>query len=313
MAVAVPVARARETLQEVHQRLLERSADFATINYVYVLDADGKLHGVLSVKELFSKPLTRTVGEVCKKTFIASIHPESHQKDAAYLALKHGIKAIPVVDKNHVFLGEIANDAILSILHKEMHGDTLKRAGIRHPGAVHSNVLELSLWTSLRHRIPWLLIGLFGGLLAARIIGVFEETLAKNLVLAAFIPLIVYMSDAVGTQMEAYIIRDLAIEKKLPFLRYLVRHFIVVSAIALVLAVLLIGSYGTFYHDWHMAGVLGLALFFAVLSSVVTGLVVPYLFSRFTLDPADASGPVATVLQDILSIVIYFGIATLLL
>lgn len=313
MAVAVPVARAEETLQEVHQRLLERSADFVTINYVYVLDTEGKLHGVLSVKELFSKPLTRTVGEVCKKTFIVSVHPESHQKHAAYLALRHGIKAIPVVDKNHVFLGEIANDAILSILHKEMHEDTLKRAGIRHAGGIHANVLKLPLLDSLRHRIPWLIVGLLGGLIVAKIVTLFETTLSENLILASFIPLIVYMSDAVRAQMEAYIIRDLALDRSLPFGRYMLRHCAVLIVLALGLSTLLFASFGGLYGDWSVAFVLASALCIAILSSLVTGLIIPYVFEKLSLDPADASGPIATIIQDMLSIVIYFGMAMLLL
>lgn len=313
MTVQVPVASAHETLAQVHERLLERSADFATINYVYVLDAQGKLDGVLSVKELFSKPLTRTVGDVCKKTFIVSVHPESHQKHAAYLALRHSIKAIPVVDRNHVFLGEIANDAILSILHKEMHEDTLKRAGIRHAGGIHANVLKLPFLVSLQHRIPWLIVGLLGGLVVAKIVTLFETTLSQNLVLASFIPLIVYMSDAVRAQMEAYIIRDLALDRSLPFGRYLLRHCAVLVVLAVALSALLFFSFGAIYGDWRVAFVLAAALCIAIFSSLVTGLIIPYTFEKLSLDPADASGPVATIIQDMLSIVIYFGIATLLL
>lgn len=313
MTTAVPVARPHETLKQVHERMLRNSKEYVTINYVYVLDAGGKLTGAISVKELFSLPLERLVGDVCVKKSLVYVHPESHQRHAAYMALRHNLKAIPVVDKNHVFLGEIANDVILTILHKEMHEDTLKRAGIGHAGGIHANVLKLSLVDSLRHRIPWLVIGLFGGLLVARIVTLFQTTLAQHIVLASFIPLIVYMSDAVRTQMEAYIIRDLALDKSLPFVRYLLRHLVVLAALAFLLSALLFVSFGLIYGDWSVAFVLGAALCAAIFSSLVTGLIIPYAFERFGMDPADASGPVATIIQDILSVVIYFGIATLLL
>ena len=313
MTKDVPVAHAEETLQEVHQRLLQRSGEYKTINYVYVLDHDRKLQGVLSVKELFSKPLTRTVGEVCTRMPLVYVHPDSHPKHAAYQALRHNLKAIPVLTKSHQFLGEITSDTILRVLHKEMHEDVLKRAGIRHGGGVHANVLQLSLLQSLRHRLPWLAIGLFGGILVATIVTFFETTLAENIVLASFIPLIVYMSDAVRAQMEAYIIRDLALDTSLPFGRYLLRHFIVLAALAFALSALLLVLFGFIYGDWSVGFVLSAALCAAIFSSLATGLIIPYAFERFGMDPADASGPVATIIQDMMSIVIYFGIATILL
>ncbi len=313
MTADVPVATESQTLREVHDMLARRGRKYETINYIYVLSSQKKLVGVLSVRDLFSARMSAKAGEVCVRKKLVTVHPSAHQEHAAYLALRHTLKAIPVVDVNRKFLGEITSDSILHIMHKEMHEDALKRAGIRHPGAVHANVLELPLLDSLRHRIPWLILGLIGGLLAANIVGFFEATLQKNIMLAAFIPLIVYMSDAIGTQMEAYIIRDLAVDRDLPFPLYLLRQFIVVVAISVFLAILLFGSFGLLYSDWYMGFVIGLSLFVASVSSVCTGLIIPYGFSRLSLDPADASGPIATIVQDMLSIVIYFGIATALL
>ena len=87
------------------------------------------------------------------------------------------------------------------------------------------NIFHLSLKVAIRHRLPWLGLGLFGGILASGIVGNFEEIISKNLVLAAFIPLIVYMSDAVGTQMESFAIRDFALHKNLNFFKYFLRQF----------------------------------------------------------------------------------------
>ncbi len=313
MTVFVPIAREGQTIGQIHDLLASNAKDFKSINYVYVVDADSKLIGVLSIRDLFVKMREAKVGDVCKRSPLVSIHPESHQERAAYLALRHNIKAIPVVDKNHVFLGEITADSILSILHKEMHEDSLKRAGIRHPDALHGTVLTLSLFSSFRHRIPWLLLGLIGGLLAAKIIGFFEATLEENLVLAAFLPLIVYMSSAVGLQMQTYIIRDLATEQTIRIQPYLMRNVFVVVSIATVLSLLLLGAFGFFFSDWHMGFVLALSLFASVCSSLCTGLLIPFLFSKLSLDPADASGPIATILQDMMSIVIYLGIASAML
>lgn len=313
MTREVPTAFEDETLAVLHQRLVHEAKSFKTVHYVYVLDRENRLIGVLSIGQVFSPSMHSKIGELCKRSPLPTVHPTAHQETVAYQALRHSIKSVPVVDKAGHFLGAVTSDTILSILHKEMHEDTLKRAGIRHPDAVHANVLSLSLFASYRHRIPWLLLGLIGGILSAKIIGFFESTLSQNLVLASFIPLIVYMSDAVRAQMEAYILRDLSFDPRLVIFRYMWRNLVVVAFIGLSLAVFLGASYGLISDNWYMSFVLSVSLFTAVLSSVCTGLLIPFAFTKCSLDPADASGPTATIIQDLLSIVIYFTIATVLL
>ena len=175
------------------------------------------------------------------------------------------------------------------------------------------NISHLSLKKSLLHRIPWLVIGLFGGIFAARIVKSFENILSEHFVLAAFIPLIVYMSDAVGTQMEAFVIRDFAIHPRLNFIKYLFKQFIIVFVIGLLLGTVLF-TYAFFSHyGLRTSLALSLSLFFAIVSSVFTGLIFPLIFRGSKTDPANASGPIATVVQDILSVTIYLATAYLLL
>ena len=175
------------------------------------------------------------------------------------------------------------------------------------------NIFHLSLKVAIRHRLPWLGLGLFGGILASGIVGNFEEIISKNLVLAAFIPLIVYMSDAVGTQMESFAIRDFALHKNLNFFKYFLRQFSVISVIGVVLSMLLFLFVIAFHTDLKLAFVISVSMFFSIISSVITGLLFPRYFNRHRLDPANASGPIATITQDILSIIIYFTIASVLL
>jgi magnesium transporter len=161
--------------------------------------------------------------------------------------------------------------------------------------------------------MPWLVLGLLGGILAARIVGGYEDILSKNLILAAFIPLIVYMADAVGTQMEAFIIRDLAVNPKLVFSRYLLKQIAIIAVLGSFISMLLFTISFLIYHTINVSIVLAISLFCAILSSVFSGLLIPWLFARMKFDPADASGPIATILQDTTSIVVYFSIASLLL
>ena len=172
--------------------------------------------------------------------------------------------------------------------------------------------MKLSTTTLIKHRLPWLVLGLMGGIATSHIVSSFEEVLQKNLILAAFIPLIVYMSDAVGDQMEAFVIRDLAIHK-LNFIKYIGRQFLITAFIALLLGTVLFIYTVISQKDPKIALVLSTALFTSTTSSVFTGLVLPLIFNKIHLDPANASGPIATIIQDLLSVTIYFSVASYLL
>jgi magnesium transporter len=315
MTTKVPVTTPEKTLAEVEAMLKReiKKGMFKSIDYIYVLDAKRRFIGILSQKDLYRYTGTAKVGKVCKRKSLIHMKASSHQERAAYLALQHNIKAIPITDHNHVFLGVIHNDALLSILYKEMHEDILHLVGIHHSQASTTSVFELSLFDSFWHRAPWLFLGMVGGLLSANIIGLFENTLQENLILASFIPLIMYMSGAVGAQMVAYVVRDLALDQKLAFGKYFLRQSLIVLMVSVCFGLLLFLMSMVFQRGLELSMTLGISLFGAIASSIVSGLLVPYAFARMRMDPADASGPIVTIIQDILSIVLYFAIATALL
>ncbi|MBU0530948.1 MAG: magnesium transporter [Candidatus Uhrbacteria bacterium] len=175
------------------------------------------------------------------------------------------------------------------------------------------DVIKTPVRTSFRHRAPWLIVGLFGGILSAHFISFFESTLERNLILAAFIPMIVYMNDAVGTQLEAFVIRDMSLNRRLNFRRYFLRQFMVVFLIALSASLIIMAYSFLVYQDLRMSEVLGIAMLIGICSSVFTGLIIPRLVSKTRNDPANVSGPIATIIQDMFSVVIYFLIATAIL
>ncbi|MBN1585507.1 magnesium transporter [Candidatus Uhrbacteria bacterium] len=312
MLTAVPTVSESALIGDVERLLTRKIADFDTINYIYVLDGEGRLKGISSVKEVFRTPKNRPINEVMARK-IVSVHPHTDQERAALSALKHGFKAIPVVGHDGIFLGVLPSDVILGILNREATEDIMRFGGVYRSSGGFDDILVMTPLQSIRHRLPWLLLGLAGGLLVARIVGGFEETLSDNLVLAAFIPLVVYMADAVGAQMEAFIIRDLATDPNLRFGNYLVRQLSAVFLIGVIAGGLSFLASLITYRDYAVSVVLGISLLFAVLTSVLTGLIVPYAFSRMRMDPANASGPIATIIQDILSVVVYFSVASLVL
>lgn len=167
--------------------------------------------------------------------------------------------------------------------------------------------------SEIKTRLLWLLIGLFMSLGIAKIIESFESTLQQNLILASFIPLVVYMSDAVGTQMEAMIIRRLHKRQHFDFMKFLKEQGVIVIAVALIIGLVSGLAIFVFKGSIELAIVIGASLFCGIISSLLTGTLMPYLFWKLHNDPAEASGPIATVIQDALSVVIFFLIATALL
>lgn len=314
MITNIPLVSPDDTISKIEEMLLKKVKEFETINYIYVAYKNGKLAGVISIKDILRQPKTKKVSEIMIKNLITA-HPYTDQEKVAYLAIKNNIKAIPIIDKDGIFLGIVPFDTILNITYQEAAEDVFRAAGFHNPQgfAKYDNVLTMPIWQSIKHRLPWLLLGLLGGILAAKIVGAFENTLEKNLILAAFIPLIVYMADAVGTQMEAFIIRDFAVSPQLKFSKYFFKQLYVILLIAAITSTVLFLATYLIYGGVIISTILAIGLLAAIISSLLTGLVVPYLFNKLKQDPANASGPVATIIQDLLSVLVYFFIASLLL
>lgn len=314
MTDKIPVAPISADIGEIERMMIRQTKEgkFETINYIYLVDNNKKLKGVISVKELFRQPKNKRAADLMAKELITA-RPHTSQERVSYLAMKNNIKAVPIIDKDDALLGVVSNDVITSIVYKETNEDLLRFAGIHRPRAMIDNVLELSTMQSLRHRFPWIFFGLLGGVAVASIIGTFEEIIEQNIILAAFIPLVVYMASAVGAQMEVFIVRDLAISHKLDFARYFFRQLGVVFLIGLLSSATLYLMCLIFYKNAAVGFVLAVALLMAIISSVLTGLIIPYSLSKLRVDPANISGPIATIIQDALSVVIYFTIASRLL
>lgn len=309
----MPVIPQSFTVAETLKFISDNINRFDTIDYIYVTGDAERLTDVVSIKDLYRSPPAQYASQIHQTPSIISAKPSTVPEEMAYLAMKHGIKAVPVVDDAGRLIGVVPHDGITRILHKELREDILGLAGVQQEHTAIDNVMDMPVFRALRHRLPWLLIGTAGGLIIAQIIGQFEQTLRDNIILAAFIPLIVYIADAVGTQLEAFVIRDFALFRKLEFARYFSRQFIVVLGLAAVLGTIIGITGWVFYQRAEVGVVLGLAVGAATLSAVFSGMVIPYIFRLFAVDPANASGPLGTIIQDALSVVIYLLIASAVL
>lgn len=309
MTADVPTAKITETIADVEDKLIKQAAKFETLNYIYVIDDAKRLIGVFSIKELFRKPKTSLVKDLMKKDPVA-VFPHTHQERVALTALAHSIKAVPVVDRERILLGVVPSDVILDILHEEQTKDLLRFAGIQTRQKGAAGLLTLSPWDAFRRRVPWLVIGLLGGIGAASVVEAFELTLNENVLLAAFIPAIVYMADAVGTQTQTIFIRALAIDRKFSLKSYLWRESQVGLLIALALGSLIGFAILLIWKSPMLAVILSLSFFFAIMLAVGVAILMPSIFNRAKLDPAIASGPFATVIRDVMTLVVYFTIAS---
>ncbi len=307
---AVPILQLESTIFDAKKLLVEKNSALETINYFYVINGEEKLVGVFSIKEIYCYPDDFKVKNLMQ-TKIFKVLSDAHQEEVAIMALKHNIKAIPVVDKNNHFLGVVPSDIILRILHTEHVEDFLKSAGLV---GQFINLKTSSSWDLAKARIPWLIFGLFGGILAASVVSFFESAIQSYFVLAAFIPLVVYMADAVGAQTQAIFIRNLVFNAEVNIKKYLLRELVTGFLIASILGGLLF-VLSIFIHSapYFIGIILAVALFFTVLTAMLIGVLTPSLIRKMKKDPAVGSGPLATIVTDITSLVVYFLIASIML
>ena len=310
MIEQVPLCYLDNTILDVRKMLLKEMKNLETINYIYVVNKNRKLVGVFSIKEIFRSPEKTLIKEITEKE-VVKVRPYADQEKVAILALENNLKSIPVVDKNSKLLGVVPSDIILDILHSENVEDFLKMAGINSP---LQKILKGSAFYLFKVRIPWLILGLLGGIVGATIIAFFEGPLKENFILASFIPLILYMSGAVGNQTEILLIRNMAIDNKISVWKYFFRELWTSLFIALILASLLfLISLFFFNAPYYISIILSSSLFIGIFVSVLIGVFMPYILKGFGKDPAIGSGPFSTITRDVLSLIIYFTIANYLL
>lgn len=308
----VPICSGETSMGKVKEYLEINSPQFKNIDYIYVLDEKNILKGVLSIKEVLSSSSDLKVKNIMQTEPITA-QKDTSQEEMVYLALSHGLKSIPITSQDNEFLGILAHDDILRIFNREIQKDIFNFGGVFHKVGEEYTSIRSSTGHMIRSRLPWLIVGVMGGILAASLIAQFEELLSSFIALASFIPVMVYMSDAAGTQSEALIIRSLALDPKLSFKSYLIREIKVAGVIAIISGALA-GIMAMITRSNPMLGAIIFAsMFFSIIASVVIATVAPLLFKKINFDPAVATGPLATIVSDITTLAIYLGVALLLL
>ncbi len=303
----VPVASPFQRVAEVREHLAGQRYDSAS--HIAVCEADRFL-GVVTIEALLCAAADATVESLVDRG-APVVQPGVDQEVAASRAVSHGASALAVVDRDGRFVGMMPPHRLLRVLLSEHEEDLARSAGLLRTTAVARSASEESVPRRFRHRLPWLLLGLGGALLAADLVGSFERQLQLNVMLAFFIPGIVYLADAVGTQTETVVVRGLSLG--VPMRRMVARELLAGVLIGVALAAVALPFVWWRWNDAGLALSVGVSVFAACSTGTVAAMMLPWLFDTFALDPAFGSGPLATVVQDLLSIWIYLSITSLVM
>jgi magnesium transporter len=278
------------------------------VHSIYVVDDNNRLLGTLSLKKL----LTTSTRTPIKELFNQNVKSVEATEEGASVGLtmqKYDLVVMPVIDALGHLLGRITIDDVLDLIREEAKEDYNFASGLTEEVESDDSVMIIT-----RARLPWLLIGLMGGMLAASVISRYEGALSELPKMAFFIPLIAAMGGNVGVQSSAIVVQALA-EKTLMGTLWsrLVKEVLVALVNGLICSALIIGAGLLFGYGTNLSLTVALALLIVIIVAALIGTSVPIVLDRYKIDPALATGPFITTMNDILGLFIYFTIGHLIL
>ncbi|MEY2543325.1 MAG: magnesium transporter, partial [Verrucomicrobiota bacterium] len=313
------------TVKEVLDHIREFGRDTETLNVIYVVDDRGKLIDDVRMREFLLKPLDAKVGDIRDKTFVA-LKVNDLQEAALNTFRKYDRTALPVVDSNEVLVGIVTIDDMLDVAEEEATEDIQKIGGME---ALDEPYMRISLWRMVRKRAGWLVILFLGEMLTATAMANYQDEIAKAVVLALFLPLIISSGGNSGSQASTLIIRAMALGEVTlrDWWRVASREIRAGLSLGVILGVIGAGRVAIwsilgkeyFHRDlygphWPLVAItVGTALVGVVLWGSLSGSMLPFLLRRLGADPATSSAPFVATLVDVTGLIIYFSIALLIM
>ena len=293
-------------------KTLQDQEEAEMVFYLYITDNDDRLVGVISLRALTTTPSTTTLKDMMIKN-VHSVRPETDQEEVARVVAQYNYLAVPVIDPDSHLLGIVTVDDVVDVIREEATEDFLQMAG----AGKDREILLKSSWENAKTRLPWLFASWVGGVIAAYLIGVFENMLENIIALAAFIPVILGMGGNIATQSSTIIVRGMATGRV--NIGGEIKLIIKEMQVGLLLGILygiLLGVFAkiTFPNAHNYLGVVvGLSICVSMIVAATVGTIIPLILRKLDIDPAVATGPFVTTSIDILGVLFYFLIAGLFL
>jgi magnesium transporter len=288
--------------------LRRQAEDVEKVYTIYVVDDINKLVGVLSLKRLlFANPKTKIIDLYQGKNII-SVKTNDSSEDVAKVMEKYDLVSVPVVDLQNKLVGRITLDDVVDVIKEEADKDFQLASGISE--RIDGN---FSIWRNTRARIPWLIIAMLGGTLGAQVISRFEVGITEIPALAFFIPLITAMGGNVGVQSSAIVVQSIAKgnDQFAGILSKMYKEFLVALINGLLLSAMIFGI-ASYFENSTLGFVVSISLFTVIIFAATFGTLIPLVLNRYNIDPALATGPFVTTLNDIVGLFIYFTVGMLL-
>ena len=302
MAKELIKARYYWTVVECIDEIRKQAENVNKFYAVYVVDERDKLLGRVALQDLIVKDAKTIVGDIFEKD-IVSVETYLEDSAVAEMMKKYDLESIPVVNVQGQLVGRITIDDIVDVITEQADEERQIMAGISE------NVEEDdTVWRNTRARLPWLLIGIAGGLMNAKFMGLFESELARVTAIAFFTPLIQATGGNVGIQSSSLIVQSLAnpdfVDEGL--WKRMVKVFFVALLNGLLLSLLVLAANVVLFGEYRLSMIVSLALFSVILFASFVGTVTPLILNRFGFNPALAAGPFITTTNDLLGLTVYF-------
>jgi magnesium transporter len=277
---------------------------------VFVTDDEGRLEGIVRINDLFADG-DRRIGEIMEPEH-AAVRIDDDQEEIAMLAMQLDMIAVPVVDNDSKLIGAVPPEALFRILRAEHMEDLQRLAGIASHDQGPVVALNAPLYDRFRRRLPWLVFGLLASSIITFVMAGFEQALSANIAVAFFVPALVYIAGAIGTQAVSVAVRGLSADNI--SIATLLRDELIIgmaigASLGLISFVLVFLAFG----DAALALAVGLAVLMGGTVSAVVGFGLPWVFKHFGSDPALGSGPMCTIIQDVTSLSVYFFLVSVLI
>ncbi len=290
------------------RRIRAQAKDVTRVHSIYVVDKHDKLVGRLSLKDLIIAKSDQKIADIAKSN-VDAVNVNEDDEEVAKIMAKYDLEAIPVIDDNEVLLGRITIDDIVDVLKEEADKDYQMAAGLTQDVDSDDSIFHLT-----KARIPWLFLGLIGGIGAFLIMEGFQDLFSEDAILFFFTPLIAAMAGNVGVQSSAIIVQGLANDDvKGSINNRLIKEMFLAALNGLILAVFLFLFIWLYNGEAQKALAISVSLIVVIIVAGLIGTFIPLFLNKRGIDPAIATGPFITTSNDIFGILIYFWIAKLII